>query len=92
MKTEILLEWIDEAIRAENRKKVSKKSSRAFGPESQISPEKVRKSPESLQKMSFGDFFLLGTFLRLRAGRPGKTYFRDCFHSRFSVRRVSRLL
>ena len=46
-------------------------------PESQKSSEKVEKYPKSLQKVSFwGLFDLFGTFLRLWAGRPGKTFLR----------------
>ena len=64
-----------EALRAE--KSLKKVSFWPSGPESQKSPEKVEKSPKSLQKVPFwGLFDLFGTFLRLWAGRPRKTFLR----------------
>ena len=59
------------------KKKFPKSLPGPSGPESQKSPEKVEKSPKSVRKVSFwGLFDLFGTFLRLRAGRPGKTFWR----------------
>ena len=67
-----------EALRAENREKVSKKSSWAFRPRvSKKVPKKVEKSLKRHFLETFrGLFDLFGTFLRLWAGRPRKTFLR----------------
>ena len=66
-----------EALRAENREKVSKKSSWPFRPRVSKKSRKGRKVPEKSPKVSFrGLFDLFGTFLRLWAGRPRKTFLR----------------
>ena len=52
------------------------------GPECQKSAEKVtKKSPKSLSLALFRDFFdFFGTFLALRADRPGTTFLRLFWH------------
>ena len=65
-----------DALRAKNREKVSKKVLEPSGPESQKSPEKVEKSQDNtFQSETFrGLSDVLESFLRLRAGMPGKTF------------------
>ena len=80
-----------EALRAENREKVSKKSSWAFWPRVSKNSRKGRKVPEMTL---FGDFW--GTFRPFRdffetLGRKAQEDFLETF-SLFSARRASRLL
>ena len=79
-----------EALRAENRKKVSKKSSRAFRPGVSKKSRKGRKVSEKCSKS-----VILGTFRPFRdffetPGRKAREDFLETF-LRFSARRASRL-